>query len=153
MELAATIVCRKSPVRSSILSGFVSMILKHWLLTSRFHKLILRSSPERNVSPSLQNHHIINISRSILLYSQILVASTLNNVVYSIINLRNVKSTAKKFKEHHYINFNREIESTSKQRKSCRSYLFIETELILKSWAWAYSFLHFAGVASAEHGT
>lgn len=41
----------------------MSMILKHWSLISRFHKLILRSSADINVSPSLYmdkkaDHHL-----------------------------------------------------------------------------------------------
>jgi len=33
-------------------AGFRSTILKHWLVTSRCHRLIRRSSADTNVSPS-----------------------------------------------------------------------------------------------------
>ena len=41
------------PVKSSIFEGFMSTMLKLWLLISKFHRLILRSSADINVSPSL----------------------------------------------------------------------------------------------------
>lgn len=34
----------------------MSTMLKHWLVTSRCHRLILRSSADTNVSPSLYSN-------------------------------------------------------------------------------------------------
>lgn len=42
------------PVRSSMLVGLISTMLKLWSETSRFHRFIRRSSAEMYVSPSLQ---------------------------------------------------------------------------------------------------
>jgi hypothetical protein len=44
-------------VRSSMLTGFMSTMLKLWSLTSRFHKFILKSSADMYVSQSLHRKH------------------------------------------------------------------------------------------------
>lgn len=48
---------RRVPVRSSMLTGFMSTMLKLWSLTSRFHKFILKSSADMYVSQSLHRKH------------------------------------------------------------------------------------------------
>lgn len=48
-------ILRALPVRSSMLTGFTSTILKLWLLISKFQRFIRRSSADIKVSPSLQN--------------------------------------------------------------------------------------------------
>jgi len=49
-------------------AGFMSTMLKHWLVTSRCHRLIRRSSADTNVSPSLRSidkHFAIALPRKI----------------------------------------------------------------------------------------
>lgn len=48
---------RSRPVRSSMLTGLMSTMLKLWSLTSRFQRFILKSSAEMYVSQSLHIGH------------------------------------------------------------------------------------------------